>query len=244
MWTRRKGHTRAVVLLHGFQFTRDNPIVLVPGLVNWQTPGSLLVKMMEHHADVYAFAYSQDVSLSQIARCKTFEEGIRNLRKLGYKEIVLVGHSAGGLLARQLVEEHPNLGVTKVIQVCSPNGGSVWANIRSLAAPNLQQFAEGMTQGNKRIDSIIRNKHIPKSVEFVCVVGTGGFGGDLVVSHEEQWSRDLQQQNIRAVRVPVTHTNAMTNWDSIAPIVRLVAEKVHRFSAAEVILMRAALELD
>ncbi len=199
---------------------------------------------MEPHADVYAFAYSQDVSLAQVAKCATFEKGIRNLQKLGYKEIVLVGHSAGGLLARQLVEDCPKLGVTKVIQVCSPNGGSMWADYRSLAASNLQKFAEGMTRENKRIDTILQKKHIPKTVEFVCVVGTGGFGGDWVVSHEEQWSQDLQKQNIPAVRVPVVHTDAMTNWNSIEPIVGLVAQKINRFTSAEVVLMRASLDID
>src|SRR5262249_40536477 len=32
-----------------------------------------------------------------------------------------------GVVARQFVEDHPGEGVTKVIQVCAPNGGSSWA---------------------------------------------------------------------------------------------------------------------
>src|SRR5262249_24338593 len=121
----RVGRQLAVVLIHGLYlhpFSKEN--AGRPLLRDWQTPKSRLARELARQADVYAFAYAQNVPVDEVARSGRLLESVRFLRSLDYREIVLVGHSAGGLVARQFVEDHPDEGVTKVIQVCTPNGGS------------------------------------------------------------------------------------------------------------------------
>src|SRR5438105_12476829 len=122
---RSPGQTRAVILIHGLGlhlWHKDR--VSRAALRTWQRPDSLLVKELVRHADVYALAYGQVVAVEKVHEAVRLADRVRELRKAGYRDVVLVGHSAGGLIARHLVEDHPALGVTKVIQVCSPNTGS------------------------------------------------------------------------------------------------------------------------
>src|SRR5207244_2414497 len=122
-------------------------------------------------ADVFAFAYSQDVPLETVADGPGLRDGVRRLKALGYREIVLVGHSAGGLVARQFVEDYPGAGVTKVVQVCAPNGGSAWAKARMAVRKKQEAFLASLTRKDRRLSLHERaEKRIPADVEFVCVV--------------------------------------------------------------------------
>ena len=117
---RSAGQDRAVVLLHGLwvhPFNQHN--VGKAFLHAWQKPGSLMVKRLAQNADVYSFGYAQDVAVEDIAAGPGLDQCVKRLRELGYQSIVLVGHSAGGLIARQYVEDNPDSGVTKVIQLCA-----------------------------------------------------------------------------------------------------------------------------
>src|SRR5439155_1564859 len=121
-------HERAIVLIHGLAL---HPISKEKAhraeLRPWQQPASALVKRLAKEGDVFAFAYAQTVAVEDVHRATDLAGQLRGLRRLGYREIVLLGHSAGGLIARHLVEDVPDVGVTKVIQVCAPNAGSSWA---------------------------------------------------------------------------------------------------------------------
>src|SRR5262249_52446122 len=114
---RSPGQTRAVVLIHGYLLHLKASGVPHPRFRDWQVPGSLLVRRLAKEADVFSFSYGQDFSVDDIVKTGSLRTEVAGLRRLGYREIVLVGHSAGGLIARQLVEDNPDLGVTKVIQV-------------------------------------------------------------------------------------------------------------------------------
>src|SRR6266481_2076616 len=52
-------------------------------------------------ADVFALAYSQEVGVERVAETPVLRQAVSKLKALGYREVVLVGHSAGGLVARQ-----------------------------------------------------------------------------------------------------------------------------------------------
>ena len=58
----------------------------------------------------------------------------------------LVGYSAGALIARYFVEDSPDYGVTKVIQVCAPNGGSGWGKLTA-GVRQSQEPRDGDTRG-------------------------------------------------------------------------------------------------
>src|SRR5438105_1775913 len=127
---RSPGQQRAVILLHGL---RIHPISDVNAwhaeLSGWEAPNSPLVKALGKDADVFAFSYAQHEPVEEAVRAPALRQHVANLRRAGYGEVVLVGHSAGALIARYLVEDEPECGVTKVIQVWAPNGGSGWGKV-------------------------------------------------------------------------------------------------------------------
>src|SRR5439155_26364262 len=132
-WQRTARKRLAVFLIQGLHvhpFSKAN--VNRATLRDWQAPGCPLVKRLGADADVYAFAYGQSVTVDDVADHPALWGGLLRLKKMGYRELVLVGHSAGGLVARRLVEEYPDAGATKVVQVCAPNGGSGWAMLQAV----------------------------------------------------------------------------------------------------------------
>ena len=244
---------RAVVLLHGLRlhpFSSRN--VTRAELHSWQRPDSPLVKALSADADVFAYAYSQEVPLETVADAPALRDAVRRLKALGYREVVLVGHSAGGLVARQLVEDYPDVGVTRVVQVCAPNGGSGWAKARVAVRKNQELFLSSLSKRDRTLSLRERaEKRIPATVEFVCVVarlhvplvaprdkGQKLMHGDGFVSAVCQWTPELQQQGIPAVVVSAGHSGVMHGQPGIDLIARLVRQHVGRWDAAAVTAAR------
>src|SRR5262249_43762951 len=102
-WRRSPGERRAVVLIQGLMihpFSKEN--VERASLRDWQKPGSPLVKRLAADSDVYAFAYGQNIPVEDVADHEALRDGLARLRSMGYRELVLVGYSAGGVIARRL----------------------------------------------------------------------------------------------------------------------------------------------
>ncbi len=238
-WQRSPDQRRAVILIQGLlphPFSKDN--VNRPTLRDWQKPGSPLVNRLAADADVYAFAYGQTVAVDEIAEHPALRAGLRQLRTMGYREIVAVGYSAGGLIARRLVEEFPDVGVTKVVQVCAPNAGSGWAKLKAVRK-NQQPFLESLTKEERRREMQARlDVFIPDGVEFVCVVGTGAWTGDGVVSSRSQWPPDLQAQGIPAVKVATDHLSMVRGSAGDETIAAVVRTSQPRWSQAQVAAAR------
>ncbi len=222
---RSEGQARAVVLIHGLKahpFSESR--VRAPRLDDWQEADSDLVGELGKEADVYAFSYGQDAALHEIGAQPDLPDAARRLRDLGYTQIVLVGHSAGGLLARQCVEDHADCGVTKVIQVCSPNGGAALGKLANCVREAQEPFVKSLSkEARKAFLEGRSDKRIPDGVQFVCVVGDGGGAGDFVVSDDSQWPQDLQDQGVPAIQLVTMHFTAMRS-DRIG---RKLAELVH-----------------
>ena len=226
---------RAVVLIHGLflhPFSKEH--AGSPLLRDWQGPRSRMVRELGKESDVYAFAYAQNVPLEDVVQGDGLLKGVRLLRGLGYREIVLVGHSAGGVVAREFVEDHPDEGVTKVIQVCTPNGGSSWAKWpASCGAQRI--FLKSLTKEERRRSLGARDgKRIPAGVGFVCVVGAGAGEGDGVVRRDCQWTEDLRKQGIPAVVLPVVHPQAMRSSRTARLIAELISSATPRWTEKEV----------
>jgi hypothetical protein len=265
---RTPGQGRAVILLQGlyphpFSDRRVSEARCLP----WQRPGSALVVALAGDSDVFAFAYGQDVPVQRIARASGLGQGVRRLKELGYREIVLVAHSAGGLVARHLVEDEPDLGVTKVIQVCPPNGGASLAKAELAVRRRQEPFLESLTKQSrqqflaKRVD-----KMIPEHVDFVVLMGqiklelkgtavleradgaqplklTAEFDkqGDGLVSCACQWPSDLQAQGIPVVALGKDHFSILRGDDGVREIARLVREPQPRWKQDRVAEARRAL---
>ena len=246
---------RAVVLVQGLYphpFSDSN--VARAMWQDWQEPDSELVQTLGRESDVYSLAYAQHVPVHQIAQAARLKEKVARLRKLGYTEIVLVGHSAGGLIARQFVEDHPEAGVTKVVQVCSPNGGSMLGHAEISVRQSQEVFLTSLTKSNREQMLAERSeKRIPEHVQFVCLVGhqecrfdfdlscryfsfrpSADVRGDWIVTSCNQWTRDLQEQGIPVVPVKACHLWVVQQERGIKEIHRLVREEQPRWTPARV----------
>jgi pimeloyl-ACP methyl ester carboxylesterase len=240
---RTAGQPRAVVLIHGLRLNFLHPRDAARAVPRyWQEPGSKLVQALARDADVFAFCYGQTAAVQEIAALPDLGAATRRLRQLGYTEVVLIGCSAGGLIARQLVEDDPAAGVTRVIQVCAPNIGTSLANLKTAGGVGQGVFVQSLTKP-ARLALLARRqgKAIPEGVQLACVVGTGLLFGDGVVSVRSQWPDDLQRQGIPAYPLPIDHKGAVRGERGVQLIARLAREEQPRWSAPQVAATRKRL---
>jgi pimeloyl-ACP methyl ester carboxylesterase len=223
---RQPDRVRAVVLIHGLLLHPiSHDAVIRARLAGWQEPNSALVKALANESDVYSFGYAQNAPVEAIALSPALWLGIQRLRALGYSEIALIGYSAGGLIARHFVEEFPTAGVNKVIQVCTPNGGSNWGRLTLSVRAAQVPFLTSLTRA-ARTQVLAQRAHrlIPPNVEFVCVVGSVGWYGDILVASGAQWTDDLQAQGVPAFALWTDHLTVMRGWGSTGQIAALVRD--------------------
>jgi triacylglycerol esterase/lipase EstA (alpha/beta hydrolase family) len=232
---------RAVVLVHGL---RPHPFKesYVPQADRsvWEEPSSPLVRRLGQESDVFAFSYGQNVPVGDVSGTPELAAGVGQLRALGYEQIVLVGYSAGAIISREFVEDEPDAGgVTKVIQVCPPNGGSAWAGFSAAVRKSQGVFVQSLAKEARQAALAAREgRVIPPAVEFVCLVGSLGAVGDGLVRRDCQWTPDLQQQGVPAVLVRVAHPGAMLTTRVVNQIAELVREPQPRWSPAQVEVAR------
>jgi pimeloyl-ACP methyl ester carboxylesterase len=232
---RSRGQTRAVLLIHGFRLSLRSQSVGRAEFRPWQHPHSTLINELGLDSDVFCFAYGQDVCLEEIVAKGKLDQHVQELRQLGYRDIVLVGHSAGGLIARQFVEDHPRCGVTKVIQICSPNAGTPSANRKVLK--NQQVFVDCLTEKARKECLTARVKvRLPQDVEFVCVVANGHHMNetDGLVPCASQWPADLREQGIPAVSYPFTHNEAVRSPRAARLLAELIKQPQPRWTPEQV----------
>jgi pimeloyl-ACP methyl ester carboxylesterase len=237
---RTPGQTRAILLVPGLRIhPLNNAKVYEPQFHDWQVPNSLLVKALGRDADVFAFAYSQNTRVDKIAETPALAGAVGKLRFMGYPEIVVIGHSTGGVVARQFVEDHPRSGVTKVIQVCAPNDGSSWAKLNFSVAKDQETFLRSLTKKERLLwNSLREDKKIPGHVDFLCVVGASGPHGDGMVSCRSQWPPDLQKQGVPAIRLATTHFTVLRAAKTVEKIAEQVREEHPRWSEEKVQALR------
>jgi pimeloyl-ACP methyl ester carboxylesterase len=233
---RAAGSTRAVVLIHGLHLHAIRGAqVRRASLQSWQRPEGELVRVLGRDSDVFAFAYAQNVSVDAVARSGGLRRAAEQLHDLGYREVVLVGHSAGGLVARQFVEDFPSGPVCKVIQVGTPNGGSAWAKSHLPLCREQGAFLGSLTkQARQDAQESRAAKRIPEHVQFVCVVTVGQALGDWIVACRSQWTEDLQEQGIPAVPVRKNHFSSVRAREAAELLAELIRDEQPRWDAARV----------
>lgn len=237
-WVQNAGRKeRAALLIPGLKLHPLRPgRVTQPELHDWQAPKGELVKALARDFDVFAFGYAQTVPVDVVAHAPGLRETVGQLRRAGYTEVVLIGHSAGGIVARQFAECYPDSGVTRVVQVAAPNGGSDLAAFFKTGYPKSQAaFVQSLAPA-VRAEAARRVRHlVSPRVEMVCVVcKLPGMDNDGLVPLGSQWPADLQQQGIPAAAVATSHWQAMRFAAGISLIAELARAKLTRWSPEQV----------
>lgn len=234
-WVRSAGHTRAVILIHGLYVHPFSKTSVSRAAVHgWQQPDSLVVRRLGKDSDVYAFAYAQTVSVDAIPERAGLLQYVQTLQRRGYREIVLVGHSAGAVIAREFVEDYPFSPVTKVIQVSPPNGGTSWAKVQTVRS-NQVEFLDSLSKTlRRRVLAARADRLIPPHVEFACVVGAGAINGDGLVPLSSQWTPDLQRQGIPVYPLNCTHWFTVRTQRAADLIATLIATPQPRWPSSRV----------
>jgi len=224
---------RAVILVHGLRATtvlEQHAHELWPH--DWQRPESSLVEALAANADVFAVTYTQDASVQDIAAAPVFVDALGGLPDGAYDDVVLVGHSAGGLLSRWFVEDHPTAGITGVVQLCAPNEGSEWARLYGAGRISHETFIQSLSDRN--VSDGRGDKTVPESVDFLVAICDGAALGDGVVTDQAQWPESLRRQGIAAVQVPALHFTATRGRLMAARIAAWVDDEHPRLSQTEV----------
>ncbi len=229
----QKTKDRAVLLLPGLKIHPLRPALATrPDLHSWQEPNSDLVRNLAKDFDVYGFGYAQITALDVVVHSPGLRDAVANIQKAGYKEIVLIGHSAGGVIARLFVESNPDSGVTKAICVAAPHTGSDLAHLKGGYHKVQATFIQSLAP-EARIQAAPRK--IDENIEMACLVfKLKRIDGDGLVHINSQWPEECRRQGIPAVLVQGSHFEAMIGQAGVKAIGELAREKLARWSPEEV----------
>ena len=227
---------RAVLLVHGLVPRPVQPSkAALPEPHSWQKPDSHLVKKLADDFDVFGFSYAQTVPVDGVSWSRGLWDAMRDLKAAGYKDIVVVGHSAGGVVVRQFAEQFPDSGITKVIIVAAPHNGSPWALIPQFGlAANQVPFIKSLAP-LPRQQQCLKCKPLADGLEVCCVVcKLPRMAGDTIVPAASQWPEEFQKQGIPAALLPVNHFDAVRSPEGAEVIAELAREKLVRWTPEQV----------
>jgi pimeloyl-ACP methyl ester carboxylesterase len=237
----KKAADRAIILINGLKpHPFDKDAANRPLKSSWQSADSTLGKALTPHGDLFIFCYSQNRAVDQIPDAqnkagKALGDYIAELKAKGYGQIVIVGHSAGGLIARQFVEDHPDAGVTRVVQAASPNTGAALGEMDDSVRDAQEPFVQSLSKASRKAFLEGRkDKKIPASVEFAVVVANGTGSGDTVVDVTSQWPEDLQAQGIPMVETGSIHFTVPRSRSTAKTIAGLVSTAQPRWTDEKV----------
>jgi len=232
----RKTKTRAVVLIPGLKLHPVRPALAArPEMHKWQQPRGELVRALAEDFDVFALGYAQTVPVDVVARAPALRAAVELLEKADYREIILIGHSAGGVLARLFVATYPKTGVTKVITTASPHAGALLARLPfgypKIQAPFVQSLTPEARQAMARPVDVDPNQPI----EMVCVVARlPRLFSDGLVDVDSQWPPECRAAGVPVVVVEINHFEVLMQPASVHVVARLAREKLRRWTPQEV----------
>jgi pimeloyl-ACP methyl ester carboxylesterase len=228
----KKKNDKAVVFIHGLLPHVFHPErATQPEVHDWQVSSGLLAKQLADDYDIFGFSYAQSQSVDSITLCRGLRTGINAIEAAQYKEIVLIGHSAGAIIARQFAEFFPEDGITKIICISGPHLGSGWAKLPTFTLPKTQvAFINSLLPDVRTALHKERAIKLPKDLEACCVLSKWNrTDHDTIVNLRSQWPTDLQDQGIPAVLASCNHFDVMTNEAAVKSITELVRGKIVRW---------------
>lgn len=227
---------RAVLLVHGLIPRPVQPSkAAVPEPHSWQKPDSHLVKKLADDFDVFGFSYAQTIPVDGVCWSRGLRDAVKALKAAGYKDIVVVGHSAGGVIVRQFAEQFPESGITKIIIVAAPHNGSPWALLPQFGLAATQvPFIKSLAP-QPRLEQCLKCKPFAEGLEVCCVVcKLPRMAGDTIVPAASQWPEEFQKQGVPAALIAVNHFDAVRSPEGAALIAELAREKLTRWTPEQV----------
>lgn len=233
---------RAVILVHGMKLYPLRPQKTEQAVPHdWQEPGSPLVTALSKDADVFAFSFAQTLPVDLIAHAPALRDAVRKFNAVGYREVVLVGHSAGGVLARLFAEHYPD-GLTKVVLVATPHAGTEVANATVGYPKSQTPFVRSLSPEARTAANRASKQLIPPRVQVVGVVcKLRGIETDGLLSVGTQWPTLLQQQGIPAVLVHDSHWTVLRTPAGVRAVAGLVRDPLVRWTTEQVEVARGVL---
>ncbi|GFE82716.1 hypothetical protein GCM10011487_47160 [Steroidobacter agaridevorans] len=170
------------------------------------------------------FFYASGSSLAQIGR--ELAEDIGELhRRHDIESLVLVGHSIGGLIARDLVlhrSSHPDVDIPLLITMSAPWGGVPSAGVGIRFSPVVIDSWRDIASGSGYLSSLFvdadgSTRDLPVSTRHYLLFSyrkswsSFGLSGDAVTSVASQLFRTAQQQAYRVYGFDVSHSEILRN---------------------------------
>jgi pimeloyl-ACP methyl ester carboxylesterase len=243
-WWRGVGERkdRAVILIHGLKLYPVRPHKAAQAEIHeWQEPRAELVRALSRDADVFAFAYAQTLPVDLVPHAPGLRAAVVRCKAAGYREIVLIGHSAGGVVARLFAEHYPD-GLTKVVQVAAPHAGAEVANAKAGYPKAQAPFVHSLAPDPRAAANRASKRLIAPRVQAVSVVcKLPGVDADGLLTVATQWPPLLQQQGVPAVLVYDSHWTVMRTPAGVRVITELVRDPLVRWSPEQVEVARKVL---
>lgn len=145
----------AIVLLHGF----------AQGDAAFASYGGLEDFLHGHDYRVSRESYPFWRDLKEVQRINT--ERVERIYDRTKRKVDLIGHSEGGLVARAVAQERPDL-VERVIMLGAPNNGTVAAMVGVLIGVGLTKSARQMYPGSEYIVKL-NSRRLPDGVKFFSI---------------------------------------------------------------------------
>lgn len=171
---------------------------------------------------------------------------LTKLRSLYPNErIILVGHSAGGVLARYVMVRKPELNIAQLITIASPHLGTDSAEIGKMVADSPLAIiapligAETLNRSQGLYTDLLPemphrflywlNRQPHPDAEYISIVRdrSSPEGGDLVVPEKSQFLENVYDLKYRASSYIVQGTHALTSSDGKL-LLDLINERVLR----------------
>jgi pimeloyl-ACP methyl ester carboxylesterase len=214
-----------VVLLHGYE---SNPGV-------WLSTGiqqNLSQKFTNKHK-VYSLSLPSTAPLAYQANALSMQ--LQNIKDSHDEDVIIVGHSTGGVVARLLLTRNPDLNIKALISVSSPHLGSNLAfisNIISGAMPFMSEFPvfdemheSKILYGNiRRKSPFLRQLNIMPHADicYVSVIRSKSFMSDMVSTQYSQNMNNIPALRGRSMVLPSHSSHSLKPYD-IVPITNAIS---------------------
>jgi pimeloyl-ACP methyl ester carboxylesterase len=180
--------------------------------------GFLIAHLDRSRFQPCVFFYASGSSLSQIGR--DLSEDIGELhRRHEITSVVIVAHSVGGLIARDLLlnqSSHAGVDIPVLITMSSPWGGVPSAGVGVHLSPVVIDSWRDIATGSAYLHSLF-TRDLPRSTRHYLLFSyrkswsSFGVSGDAVASVASQLVRAAQEQAYRIYGFDVSHSEILSN---------------------------------